>query len=157
MEQFSVPGAQIHVQIHMLDPDLPRPEYAVDGDAGMDLRARFSVELSPRGGRALVAVGFALAIPPGWAGLVLPRSGFAVRHGVTLVNSPGLIDSGYRGEIMVPLLNTDPNESFVIARGDRIAQLVVIAVHGIIWDSVDHHDQLGATERGAGGFGHSGR
>lgn len=157
MEQFPLPGAQVHVRLHMLDAELPPPQYAVDGDAGMDLRSRIDVALAPGGGRALVAAGFAVAIPRGWAGFVLPRSGLAIRHGVTLVNSPGLIDSGYRGEIMVPMLNTDPVDSFVIRRGDRIAQLLLIAVPHIVWDPVDHPDLLGGTERGTGGFGHSGR
>ena len=147
----------LSVKIRRLDPEFALPSYAVAGDAGLDLRARTAVVLAPGGGRAVVPVGFALAVPLGWAGLVLPRSGLAARHGVTVVNAPGLIDSGYRGEIMVPLLNTDRTEPFVVERGDRIAQLVLIAVPTIAWDEVNDLDALGLTERGLGGFGHSGR
>ncbi len=113
--------------------------------------------LAPAGGRTIVPVGFALALPVGFAGFVLPRSGLASRHGVTVVNAPGLIDSGYRGEIMVPLLNTDPSEPFVIERGDRIAQLVIMRVSAVRWEEVDDAAALGDSDRGAGGFGHSGR
>ena len=113
--------------------------------------------LAPAGGRALVPVGFALALPVGYAGFVLPRSGLASRHGVTVVNTPGLIDSGYRGEVIVPLLNTDPTEPFVVERGDRIAQLVIMRVPVVCWEEVDNTSALGDSDRGSGGFGHSGR
>ena len=123
----------------------------------MDLRARTAVVIAPAGGRSVLPTGLALAIPPGWAGLVLPRSGLAARHGVTVVNAPGLIDSGYRGEVKVVLLNTDPTEPFAVERGDRIAQLVLVAAASVLWDEVDDLDALGSTDRGVGGFGHSGR
>jgi dUTP pyrophosphatase len=147
----------VMVRILRLDPDLELPEPAVHGDAGMDLRACHGVTLAPGGGRAVVPVGFALALPFGYGGFVLPRSGLAARHGVTVVNAPGLIDSGYRGEVMVPLLNTDPTEPFVVSRGDRIAQLVIMAVASVAWTVVDDVAALGETDRGIGGFGHSGR
>lgn len=145
------------VRILRLDADLVLPAPAVAGDAGMDLRAREGCVLAPNGGRAVVPVGFAIAVPLGFGGLVLPRSGLAARHGVTVVNAPGLIDSGYRGEVMVPLLNTDPHEPFTVHRGDRIAQLVILPVPLIAWTEVASVDALGATDRGHGGFGHSGR
>jgi dUTP pyrophosphatase len=116
--------------------------------------SRIDVRLEPAGGRCVVPVGFAVAIPAGFAGLVLPRSGLAAKFGVTVVNAPGLIDSGYRGEIMVPMLNTDPENAFVIARGDRIAQLVIVAVPVTVFEVVDELDE---TQRAVGGFGHSGR
>lgn len=150
-------GSALTVRILRLDRDLSLPEPALAGDAGMDLRAREGCALEASGGRALVPVGIALALPPGVAGLVLPRSGLAARHGVTVVNAPGLIDSGYRGEILVALINTDPKESFVIQRGDRIAQLVLLAVPSVEWDEVDDVSALGVSDRSAGGFGHSGR
>jgi dUTP pyrophosphatase len=147
----------VMVRILRLDPDLELPAVAVPGDAGMDLRARSGVTLAPGGGRAVIPVGFALALPVGYGGFVLPRSGLAARHGVTVVNAPGLIDSGYRGEVMVPLLNTDPSVPFVVERGDRIAQLVVLAVPSVSWQVVDDAGALGESVRGDGGFGHSGR
>ena len=113
-----------------------------------------TVVLAAAGGRAMVPTGIAIAIPPGYAGFVQPRSGLALRHGVTCVNSPGLIDSGYRDELRVLLLNTDPAEPYEIQRGDRIAQLVIQRVSVAEWDEVDALDE---TERGLGGFGHSGR
>jgi dUTP pyrophosphatase len=137
-----------------LDPDLPLPGYARHGDAGLDLAARVDAVVPAGGGRALVPTGIAVAIPHGFAGLVLPRSGTALRHGVTLANSPGLIDAGYRDELKVVLLNTDPREPFAVARGDRIAQLVVQAVEHVRLVPVS---ELAASERGNGGFGHSGR
>ncbi len=109
--------------------------------------------LEPAGGRALVPTGMAIAIPPGYAGFIQPRSGLALRHGVTCLNTPGLIDSGYRGELKVLLINTDPNESFQIERGDRIAQLVIQRVEQA--NFVDVTD-LGDSERGSGGFGSTG-
>ncbi len=151
------PDLTLTIRILRLDPDLSPPETALPGDAGMDLRAREACVLAPGGGRAVVPVGFALALPVGFAAFVLPRSGLASRHGVTVVNAPGLIDSGYRGEIMVPMLNTDPTEPFAIERGDRIAQLVIMRVPVVQWEEVDDAAALGDSDRGAGGFGHSGR
>lgn len=152
-----VPDLTLTIRILRLDQDFSPPEQALSGDAGLDLRAREACVLAPAGGRAVVPVGFALALPVGFAGFVLPRSGLASRHGVTVVNAPGLIDSGYRGEIMVPLLNTDPKEPFVVERGDRIAQLVIMRVPAVRWEEVDDAMALGESDRGAGGFGHSGR
>lgn len=137
-----------------LDPDLPLPAYARAGDAGADLVAREGVVLKAGGGRAMVPTGVAVAIPEGYAGFVLPRSGLAARHGVTVVNSPGLVDAGYRGELNVLLLNTDPVSAYEVHRGDRIAQLVIVAVEQVGFAVVD---ELPASERGGGGFGHSGR
>lgn len=137
-----------------LDPSLPLPSYARVGDAGADLVAREDVVLGPRGGRALVPTGVAVAIPDGYAGFVQPRSGLALRHGVTCLNTPGLIDSGYRDELRVVLVNTDPDEPYQVRRGDRIAQLVVQRVEACAFVVVD---ALPPSERGTGGFGHSGR
>lgn len=141
------------VPIVQLDPGLPLPEHAHPGDAGLDLRARTDAILPAAGGRVLVPTGIAIAIPSGYAGFVLPRSGIALAHGVGLANSPGLIDSAYRGEIKVVLLNTDPHASFAVRRGERIAQLVVQRVEHVTWTLVD---QLDGDDRG-GGFGHTGR
>ena len=137
-----------------LDPDLPLPAYARPGDAGIDLVARESVTLPPGGGRALVPTGIAIALPEGYAGFVQPRSGLAFTHGVTCLNSPGLIDSGYRGELKVCLVNTDPSTPFEVTRGERIAQLVVQAVEHVNFVEVE---VLGDTDRGEQGFGSSGR
>jgi dUTP pyrophosphatase len=136
-----------------LDPDLPLPSYAHDGDAGADLVARETVTLAPGGGRALVPTGVALALPEGYAGFVQPRSGLALRHGVTCLNTPGLIDAGYRDELKVLLVNTDPSEPFTVARGDRIAQLVVQPVEHCDFRVVDSLDE---SRRGLGGFGSTG-
>ena len=144
----------IDVPVLRLDPDLPLPSYARSGDAGADLVAREPVTLAARGGRALVATGVALALPDGYAGFVLPRSGLALRHGVTCLNTPGLIDSGYRDELKVLLVNTDPEHPYDVTRGDRIAQLVVQAVDAVRFVPVE---QLPPSERGTGGFGHTGR
>jgi dUTP pyrophosphatase len=143
-----------HLPVLRLDPDLPLPAYARPGDAGADLVAREGVVLAARGGRAMVPTGVAVAIPDGFAGLVLPRSGLAARHGVTVVNAPGLVDAGYRGELNVVLVNTDPDKDYTIERGDRIAQLVIVAVEQAGFTVVD---ELPASTRGDGGFGHSGR
>src|SRR5580692_3821118 len=118
----------LRVPLHQLDPDLAAPSYARPGDAGADLLARTDVVLPARGGRALVPTGIAVAIPEGHAGLVLPRSGLALRHGVTCLNTPGLIDAGYRGEIQVLLVNHDQEEDYTVRRGDRVAQLVIVRV-----------------------------
>jgi dUTP pyrophosphatase len=144
----------MRIPVHRLDTTLPLPSAAHAGDAGYDLRAREAAVLAPGGGRAAVPTGIAVAIPPGWAGLVLPRSGLALRHGVTCLNAPGLIDAGYRDEIRVILVNHDPTEPFPIEAGDRIAQLVIQAVEAIEWAEVD---DLGESARGLGGFGSTGR
>ncbi|MDG2111516.1 MAG: dUTP diphosphatase [Actinomycetota bacterium] len=144
----------VAVPVRRLDPDLPLPGYAKPGDAGADLIASEDVLLAPGGGRALVGTGMAVAIPEGHAGFVLPRSGLAVRNGVTCLNTPGLIDSGYRGELRVLLVNTDPAEPYQVTRGDRVAQLVIQRVETADWVVTDELDD---TERGGGGFGHSGR
>jgi dUTP pyrophosphatase len=127
------------------------PERAYSGDAGLDLAACERVELGP-GERAVVGTGLAVAIPEGYAGFVQPRSGLAARHGLSVVNSPGLVDSGYRGEVRVVLLNTDPAERFVVEPGMRIAQLVVLPVPEL---DVVEVDELPASERGVRGFGSS--
>jgi len=144
----------IDLPVLRLDPDLPLPAYARDGDAGVDLVARHGVVLAPGGGRALVPTGVAIALPRGFAGFVQPRSGLALRHGVTCLNSPGLIDSGYRGELKVLLVNTDPSEEFVVTRGERIAQLVVQAVEVVRFVEVTDLDE---SARGDRGFGSTGR
>lgn len=143
----------LSVSIVQLDAELPLPSYAHFGDAGLDLRARVDAVIAPAGGRTLVPTGIAVAIPAGFAGFVLPRSGLALEHGIGLANAPGLIDAAYRGEIKVMLLNTDPADPFEVRRGDRIAQLVVQRVEHVAWQVVD---QLAGDDRG-GGFGHSGR
>jgi dUTP pyrophosphatase len=144
----------LDVPIVVLDPELPLPGYARAGDAGADLIAREDAVLAPNGGRVLVPTGIALAIPPGYAGFVQPRSGLAMKHGVTVLNAPGLIDAGYRDELRVLLVNLDPTEEYKILRGDRIAQLVIQRVEEASFRAVD---ELPPSERGLGGFGHSGR
>ena len=130
------------------------PQRAHTGDAGYDLRSAEEVELAP-GGRALVRTGISVAIPDGYAGLVLPRSGLAMRHGISLVNTPGLIDSGYRGEIQVPLINHDREETFLVEEGARIAQLVLVRAATAIFSEVEFLES--ATDgRGEAGFGSSG-
>ena len=143
----------VRVRVVRLDAALPLPRVAHEGDAGVDLHARVDVRLGAGGGRALVPTGIAVAIPEGHFGMVVPRSGLAVRHGVTLVNSPGIIDAAYRGELQVVLINTDPREDYDVRRGDRVAQLVVQRVEAVDWEVVE---ELGGPDRG-GGFGHSGR
>jgi len=135
-----------------LDPGAVLPGRAYDGDAGLDLCAAHDARLGP-GERCEVGTGIAVAIPPGHAGLVLPRSGLAARHGIALVNAPGLIDAGYRGELRVLLLNTDRSEAFAVRAGDRIAQLVVVAFAAVVVSAVE---TLGTSERGERGFGSSG-
>ncbi|HSO94915.1 MAG TPA: dUTP diphosphatase [Acidimicrobiia bacterium] len=145
----------LHIRFARLDAGLPGPVQAHDHDAGYDLSARTRADLSPAGGRALVPTGIAVAIPPGYAGLVLPRSGLALNHGVTCLNTPGLIDPQYRGELKVLLVNTDPREPYTVTRGDRIAQLVITAVEAAVdWVEVD---QLDDTTRDTFGFGSTGR
>jgi dUTP pyrophosphatase len=136
-----------------LDPDLPLPMYAHPGDAGLDLHAAETVTLGP-GERALVPTGVAVALPPGHVGLVHPRSGLAIREGLGMVNAPGTVDEGYRGELKVILINHDPREPITLHRGERIAQLVVQRVEHV---QVVEADELPPTVRGDGGFGSSGR
>ena len=140
------------LKVRRLDAGARLPCRAYPGDAGLDLHALEEAVLEP-GARASVATGIAVEIPDGQAGLVLPRSGLAARHGIALVNAPGLIDAGYRGEIRVLLLNTDRRESFTVQRGERIAQLVLVRVETP--EVVEVHE-LALSERGAGGFGSSG-
>ena len=144
----------ISLPIRRLDSEIALPAYAKPGDAGADLVAAEGLVLTAGGGRALVATGIAIAIPEGFAGFIQPRSGLALKHGVTCLNSPGLIDSGYRDELKVLLINTDPENDYEVRRGDRIAQLVIQAVEQAEWDLVD---DLGSSVRGTGGCGHSGR
>ena len=143
----------VRIKVQRLDPELPLPRQQHTDDAGYDLHARERVELLPAGGRALVPTGLAVAIPSGYAGFVLPRSGLALKHGITCLNTPGLIDPLYRGELKVLLVNTDPAEPFVVERGDRIAQLVIQSVEQVDWHEVD---QLDTTERDIFGFGSTG-
>ena len=145
----------MQIEVTRLDPDLPLPSQQHEHDAGYDLHAREDVRLEPGGGRALVPTGIAVAIPAGCAGLVLPRSGLALTHGVTCLNAPGLIDPLYRGEVKVLLVNTDPGEAYEVRRGDRIAQLVVTRVEGAVeWIEVPALDD---TSRDTFGFGSTGR
>jgi dUTP pyrophosphatase len=139
--------------VRRLHPDLPLPAYAHPGDAGADLCAAADVVLPP-GGRATVGTGLAVAVPDGYAAFVHPRSGLAARHGITVVNAPGTVDAGYRGEVRVVLLNTDPREPFTVRRGDRIAQLVVQPVTRVRFLDVA---ELPPSPRGEGGFGSTGR
>lgn len=142
-----------NIHIKRLDADLPQPKLAHAGDAGLDIYSTIDVVLTPNGGRALVPAGIAISIPLGYAGFVLPRSGLALNHGISLVNTPGLIDSHYRGEIKVVMVNTDQSRPYHVSRGDRIAQLVIQRVEEVTWTEVDTLDD---NDRG-GGFGHSGR
>lgn len=142
----------LDVPVVRLDRDLPLPAYAHPGDAGLDLYARQDATLAP-GERLLMPTGIALAIPVGYAGFVAPRSGLALKHGITVVNSPGIIDAAYRGELKVILLNTDAAAAYTVHRGDRVAQLVIQRVEEVVWHEVD---SLDGVDRG-GGFGHSGR
>lgn len=144
--------SELGIPLRRLDPDLPLPSYAHPGDAGADLVAAEEVELLP-GARAAVRTGVALAIPDGYVGLVHPRSGLAARLGVTVLNAPGTVDAGYRGEILVILVNHDPVGTVKISRGDRIAQLVVQRVERAVFQVVDELDE---TVRGAGGHGSTG-
>jgi len=145
------------VPVHRLDPELPLPTYARTDDAGADLFARTGAKLKAGGGRALVPTGLVVAIPPGHAGFVLPRSGLALRHGITCLNTPGLIDAGYRGQLAILLVNTDPDDDYEVQRGDRIAQLVVQRVEHVRFEAVQSTEHLPESERGEAGFGHSGR
>jgi dUTP pyrophosphatase len=135
-----------------LDPDVDLPAYARPGDAGLDLRSAVDVDVAP-GERAMVPTGLAVAIPEGHGGLVLPRSGLASKHGLTLANAPGLIDAGYRGELICAVVNLDPSRTVSIRRGDRIAQLVIVPVVAATPVLVE---ELPPSERGQGGFGSTG-
>lgn len=142
----------VDVLIRQLDPELPLPSYARPGDAGADLVTAVDVELPP-GERAVVPTGIAIALPEGYAAFVHPRSGLAARFGVSIVNTPGTVDAGYRGEILVALVNHDPRETVRFSRGDRIAQLVVQRVERAVFRPVD---ELPGSVRGAGGYGSTG-
>ena len=142
----------VKVPVKILDEGLPRPSYAKPGDAGLDLRSTEDIVIEP-GQRALIGTGIALAIPQGYAGFVQPRSGLAIKQGMTLVNTPGLIDSGYRGEIRIIALNTDKEHAIAIRRGDRIAQLVIQEVPAVELVEVE---ELSSSERADTGFGSSG-
>jgi len=142
----------LQIAVLQLDPDLPLPAYAHPGDAGADLVTAVDVTLAP-GERAMVPTGVALALPDGYVALVHPRSGLAARHGVSIVNTPGTVDAGYRGEIKVCLINHDPRASIELRRGDRIAQLLVQRVELVDFVEVTSLDE---TARGAGGYGSSG-
>jgi len=144
----------VHLRVKRLDPDLALPAQQHPDDAGYDLHAREDATLAPGGGRALVPTGLAVAIPAGYAGFVLPRSGLALKHGITCLNAPGLIDPLYRGELKVLLVNTDPVAEYTVRRGDRIAQLVIQAVQMVEWIEVD---ELDTTVRDEFGFGSTGR
>jgi dUTP pyrophosphatase len=141
-----------YLRVRRLDPRALLPTRAYPGDAGLDLYA-VAEQVLPPGGRASIGTGISIEIPEGQAGLVLPRSGLAARHGIALVNAPGLIDAGYRGEVRVLLLNTDREQPFAIAAGDRIAQLVLVRIET---PAVEEVEALAFSERGAGGFGSSG-
>jgi len=144
----------MRIAVQRLHPAAVLPTTAHEGDAGSDLVAVEEVVLAKAGGRALVPTGFAIAIPEGYCGFVLPRSGLAARSGVTCLNAPGLIDAGYRGEVKVVLVNHDPDHDYVVHPGDRIAQLVILAVPALTFEEAD---SLPSTSRGVGCFGSSGR
>jgi dUTP diphosphatase len=146
------PTVDLKIQVLRLDPGLPVPAYAHPGDAGADLVAAVDVTLAP-GERALVPTGIALALPDGYVGLVHPRSGLAARHGLSIVNSPGTIDAGYRGEIKVLLINHDQRESIELRRGDRVAQLVIQRFERASFEAVE---ALPESTRGSGGYGSTG-
>jgi dUTP pyrophosphatase len=147
-----VPSPSLEVAVKRLDADLPLPSYAHPGDAGADLHTTVDVELAP-GERALVPTGVSIALPDGFVALVHPRSGLAARHGLSIVNTPGTVDSGYRGEVKVMLINHDPRESVVLRRGDRIAQLVVQRFERARFVEVE---VLPESARGEGGYGSTG-
>ena len=145
--------SSVQVLITRLDPELPLPRYAKGGDAGADIVSRTDITLAP-GERALVPTGIAIALPDGYVALVHPRSGLAIKHGVTMVNAPGTVDAGYRGELQIILINHDKSESVSFKRGDRIAQLVIQRVERA--EFVEVHE-LPGSGRGSGGFGSTGR
>lgn len=144
----------LDVPLRLVVPGAALPTPSRAGDAGVDLRAAHDLQLAAGGGRGVVGSGVAVALPPGCCGLILPRSGLARRHGVTCLNSPGLIDAGYRGELSVLLVNTDPIAHYRVVAGDRIAQLVVVGFAALSFVAVD---SLEESERGTRGWGHSGR
>ena len=143
----------LNIPVVRADADLELPAHATPGDAGVDLRASADVTIAAGGGRALVPTGISIAIPDGYAGFIQPRSGLAYKHGVTVLNTPGLIDSGYRGELKVLLINTDPTTDFEVVRGERIAQLVIQEYEEVNFEEVQN---LPDSERGLGGFGSTG-
>ncbi|MCH9802876.1 dUTP diphosphatase [bacterium] len=143
----------LNIPVVRAEADLELPAHATPGDAGVDLRASANVTIAAGGGRALVPTGISIAIPDGYAGFIQPRSGLAYKHGVTVLNTPGLIDSGYRGELKVLLINTDPTTDFEVVRGERIAQLVIQAYEEVNFEEVQN---LPDSERGLGGFGSTG-
>ena len=149
-----MPNDVQHVRLNVkrLDPELPLPAYAYEGDAGLDLQSAVSIDVQP-GERALVPTGLAIALPDGYAGFVQPRSGLAIKKGLSIVNTPGLIDAHYRGELKVIVINLDAHEPIHIERGNRIAQLVIQRVPVVDLVEVDELDE---TDRGTGGFGSSG-
>lgn len=143
----------LEIPVVRSDHELELPAHATPGDAGVDLRSAVDLTLTAGGGRALVPTGLSIAIPDGYAGFIQPRSGLAYKHGVTVLNSPGLIDSGYRGELKVLLVNTDPSTDFEVTRGERVAQLVIQAYEQLSFVEVD---ELPDSTRGSGGFGSTG-
>jgi len=147
------PPHAVDVLVRRLDPDVPLPSYAHPGDAGLDLVTTVDVVLEP-GERALLPTGIAIALPEGYAGFVHPRSGLALKHGLSIVNAPGTVDAAYRGELAVTVINLDPRDAVHLRRGDRIAQLVVQRVEHAVLHEVD---TLPGSDRGEGGFGSSGR
>jgi dUTP pyrophosphatase len=144
---------RVEVLITRLDPSVPMPTYSKPGDAGADIATRIDIVLKP-GERALVPTGISIALPDGYVALVHPRSGLAIKHGVTMVNAPGTVDAGYRGELSCILINHDPTESVTFKKGDRIAQLVIQKVERAVFTEVEH---LPGSDRGTGGFGSTGR
>jgi dUTP pyrophosphatase len=143
----------VKLEVKRIDPDLPLPRYAREGDAGLDLYAATDVTIRP-GERGIIGTGIAVAIPEGYVGFVTPRSGLAANHGLSIVNAPGVIDSGYRGEVKLILINLDPSQDIVIARAERVAQLVVAPFQTVeVVDVVE----LPSSERGEGGHGSTGR
>ena len=149
---MEAPSSQIRIPLEVLDAGIPVPAYAYPGDAGVDLRCTCDFTLQPFE-RVAVPTGIAIAIPKGYAGLVLPRSGLAAKHGISLVNAPGLIDSNYRGEIKAILVNLDPGQAFSAKRGERIAQLMIIKAEEVVFEETS---ALEASARGESGFGSSG-
>lgn len=143
----------VEVLITRLDPSVPMPTYSKPGDAGADIATRIDIVLKP-GERALVPTGISIALPDGYVALVHPRSGLAIKHGVTMANAPGTVDAGYRGELSCILINHDPTESVTFKKGDRIAQLVIQKVERAVFTEVEH---LPGSDRGTGGFGSTGR
>jgi dUTP pyrophosphatase len=153
LEERTATGTALEVQVRRLDPDVPLPAYAHPGDAGCDLVTTRDADVAP-GERVVLPTGLAMALPEGYAAFVHPRSGLAARHGVGIVNSPGTVDAGYRGEVQVVVINHDPREVLRLRRLDRIAQLVVQRVEQVVWR--EEPGALPASSRGAGGHGSTG-